>query len=76
MNLQPGDWLVIFTDGVIEAVNKIDVEYGEQRLLNVLQAGVGATPEELLRRIIADVDTFVGETPQHDDITCLLIKAE
>ena len=76
VTLQPGDWLVIFTDGVIEAVNKSDVEYGEQQLLNVLQAGVGATPEELLRRIISDVDTFVGETPQHDDITCLLIKAE
>ncbi len=75
VNVQPGDWLVIFTDGVVEAVNKSDAEYGEQQLLNVLQAGVGATPEELLRRIMNDLDTFVGETPQHDDITCLLIKA-
>ena len=75
VNLQSGDWLLIFTDGVIEAVNKGDVEYGEQQLLNVLQAGVGATPEELLRRIMYDLDTFVGETPQHDDITCMLIKA-
>jgi phosphoserine phosphatase RsbU/P len=75
VSLQPGDWLAIFTDGVVEAVNKIDVEYGEDQLLNVLKAGTGATPEELLRRIMSDLDTFVGATPQHDDITCMLIKA-
>jgi sigma-B regulation protein RsbU (phosphoserine phosphatase) len=54
--LQPGDWLVIFTDGVVEAVNGRDEEYGEQRVLNVLQAGVAATPDELLRRILSDLD--------------------
>jgi sigma-B regulation protein RsbU (phosphoserine phosphatase) len=75
VSLLPGDWLVIFTDGVVEAVNKSDVEYGEQQLLNVVQAGAGTTPEELLRRVMSDLDTFVGPTPQHDDITCLLIKA-
>jgi sigma-B regulation protein RsbU (phosphoserine phosphatase) len=73
--LQPGDWLVIFTDGVIEAVNGSNEEYGEQRVLNVLQAGAAATPEELLRRIMSDLDAFVGLTPQHDDVTCMLIKA-
>jgi len=75
VKLQAGDWLVIFTDGVVEAVNEHGAEYGEQRLLNVLQTGTSATPEELLRRIISDLDTFVGETPQHDDITCMLLKA-
>jgi len=75
VSLEPGDWLVIFTDGVVEAINQYDAEYGEQRLLNVLQAGSSAPPEELLHRIIGDVDAFVGETPQHDDITCMLLKA-
>jgi sigma-B regulation protein RsbU (phosphoserine phosphatase) len=73
--LQPGDWLVIFTDGVVEALNGRDEEYGEQRLLNVLQGGTAATPEELLRRIMSDLDVFVGPTPQHDDVTCMLLKA-
>jgi len=73
--LQPGDWLVIFTDGVVEAVNGSDEEYGEQRLLNVLQGGVAATPDELLRRMMSDLDAFVGATPQHDDVTCMLVKA-
>jgi phosphoserine phosphatase RsbU/P len=74
--LQPGDWLIIFTDGVVEAMNASDEEYDEPRLLNVIQAGAVATPEELLRRLMADLDAFVGATPQHDDVTCLLVKAE
>jgi sigma-B regulation protein RsbU (phosphoserine phosphatase) len=75
LSLQPGDWLVIFTDGVVEAVNQQDEEYGEERLLNVLQAGASATPDQLLRRVMSDLDTFVGPTSQHDDITCMLVKA-
>jgi sigma-B regulation protein RsbU (phosphoserine phosphatase) len=73
--LQPGDWLVIFTDGVVEAENGRSEEYGEQRVLDVLQAGAAATPNELLRRMMSDLDTFVGATPQHDDVTCMLVKA-
>jgi sigma-B regulation protein RsbU (phosphoserine phosphatase) len=73
--LQTGDWLAIFTDGVVEAVNGRDEEYGEQRLLNVLHSGIAATPDELLRRMMSDLDGFVGPTPQHDDVTCMLVKA-
>src|SRR5580704_1002754 len=75
VTLQPGDWLVIFTDGVAEAENGLKEEYGEQRMLNVLQSGAGATPDELLRRMMSDLEAFVGPTPQHDDITCMLVKA-
>jgi phosphoserine phosphatase RsbU/P len=73
--LQPGDWLVIFTDGVAEAENGLKEEYGEQRMLNVIQASAGATPDELLRHMMSDLEAFVGPTPQHDDITCMLVKA-
>ena len=74
VTLQTGDWLVIFTDGLVEALNARNEEYDEGRLLNVLQGGVDATPEELLRRLMADLDAFVGATPQHDDVTCMLVK--
>jgi sigma-B regulation protein RsbU (phosphoserine phosphatase) len=74
VTLQSGDWLVIFTDGVVEALNAKGEEYEESRLLNVLQNGIMATPEELLHRLMADLDFFVGTTPQHDDVTCMLIK--
>jgi sigma-B regulation protein RsbU (phosphoserine phosphatase) len=74
--LQPGDWLLIFTDGLVEATNHSDQEYGETRMLNVLNAGTDAAPGELLHRMMADLDIFVGATPQHDDVTCMLIKVD
>ena len=74
VTLAPSDWLVIFTDGLVEAVNANEEQYDEPRLLDMLQAGTGATPNELLRRILAGVDAFVGTTPQHDDITCMVVE--
>jgi len=71
--IERNDWLVIFTDGVIEAVNHRSEEYGEHRLLWVLNHGLGNPPAQLLSRIMADLDFFVGTTPQHDDITCMLL---
>jgi hypothetical protein len=74
--LAPGDWLVVFTDGVVEAVNAREEDFDEPRLLNAIQAGASGTPKQLLDRLMNDLDLFVGNTPQHDDITCLLVKAE
>lgn len=74
VTLASGDWLLIFTDGLVEAENQFAEEFGEQRLLVSLNSGASATPDISLQRIIADVNGFVGPTPQHDDITCLLIK--
>jgi serine phosphatase RsbU (regulator of sigma subunit) len=75
LTLGEGDWLIIFTDGLVEAQNQVDEEYGEQRLLAVLEAGASLSPDQMLQRMIAEVNLFVGTTPQHDDITCMLIKA-
>lgn len=72
--LQPGDWLVIFTDGLVEAENSARDEYGEARLLEMLKADNTVTPDELLRRIMTNLDAFVGTAPQHDDVTCVLVK--
>jgi sigma-B regulation protein RsbU (phosphoserine phosphatase) len=74
--LAPGDWLIIFTDGLVEAVNARDEEFDERRLLATLESNVAATPKQLLERLMADLDLFVGSTPQHDDVTCLLMRAE
>jgi hypothetical protein len=72
--LRGGDWLLIFTDGLVEAENQRSEEYGEPRMLHVLQSAANAAPQDLLQRMMADVDAFVGTTPQHDDITCLLVR--
>src|SRR6201996_318449 len=73
--LQPGDWLAIFTDGVIEAENTQQQEYGEPRFIGMLHSGVMTTPEVLLESILTDLDRFAGNAPQHDDVTCVLMRA-
>ena len=72
--LAPGDWLVIFTDGVVEALNTRGEEYGEPRLLAAIATSSGGSPGQMMQRIMTDLDLFVGNTPQHDDVTCLLVK--
>jgi phosphoserine phosphatase RsbU/P len=72
--LKRNDWLFIFTDGLVEAVNARDEEYGEQRMLEVIDVSASLSASDLLRRMMFNLDAFVGETPQHDDVTCLVIK--
>ena len=76
VTLSPGDWLIIFTDGLVEAENSLQQDYGEARLLTALDAGKSLEPSEMLKRLMAEVDLFVGNTPQHDDVTCMLLKSE
>jgi sigma-B regulation protein RsbU (phosphoserine phosphatase) len=76
VTLAPGDWLVIFTDGLVEAENARQEDYGEARLLSAIAAGASVQPAEMLKRLMAEVDLFVGNTPQHDDVTCMLLKSE
>jgi len=75
VTLEHGDWMVIFTDGVTEAEDSYAREYGEARLLTVINAYAAVTPQELLNTIMRDLDRFVGDAPQHDDVTLLLLKA-
>jgi serine phosphatase RsbU (regulator of sigma subunit) len=72
--LESGDWLVVFTDGVVEAENDLTEEYGEPRLLFVVHSGATLTPNQLLQSIMTDLDRFVAGAPQHDDVTCMLVK--
>ena len=76
VTLAPGDWLIIFTDGLVEAENARQEEYGEARLFSAIEAGKSLEPAEMLKRLMAELDLFVGNTPQHDDVTCMLLKAE
>jgi phosphoserine phosphatase RsbU/P len=69
-----GDWLVIFTDGVVEALNAKGEEFEEPELIRVVDRGAAFAPAELLKSLLAALDWFVGNTPQHDDMTCLLLK--
>jgi sigma-B regulation protein RsbU (phosphoserine phosphatase) len=72
--LEPGDLLVVFTDGMVEAVNRAGDEYGEERLLRKVRASAGASSNAILKSLVADVEAFAGQARQHDDITCLVLR--
>ena len=71
--LTPGDRLFLYTDGVPEATNAENVLYGEDRLLAFMNQNVSTPALELLPALKANIDEFVGEAPQFDDITMLML---
>ncbi len=71
LQLAPGDVLFVYTDGVAEATDSSNQLFGTDRMLASLNRNVEASPAELLPRLKADIDAFVGEAPQFDDITML-----
>ena len=74
VQLAPGDLLFIFTDGVIEAVDDQGQEFGESRLLPCIEASRQEDAADTLKRVMTEVNTFVGYARQHDDITCLVLR--
>lgn len=73
VRLEPGEMLVCVSDGVTEAMTTDACEYGDARLAACL-ATPGASAEACGRRIIADVDAFVGAADPSDDVTCLVFR--
>lgn len=74
MQLEPGDKVFQYTDGVTEATNKDNELYGMQRLEKILCENKDQSLSELLPRIKEDIDDFVGGAPQFDDITMLCME--
>ena len=74
LTLAPGDAIYLYTDGVTEATNLNEELYGEERLQKVLDTYKDATQETICAEVKKDVDKFVGEAPQFDDITMLAIQ--
>lgn len=72
--LASGDLLIIFTDGLVEAENQQEEEYGEGRMFAALNS-YATTSAEVLQNLMTSADRFVGTAPQHDDITCLVLRA-
>lgn len=72
--LQSGDKLFQYTDGVTEATNEENELYGLRRLGEVLNRNAGAAPAALIPAVKADIDAFVGTSPQFDDITMLSLE--
>jgi sigma-B regulation protein RsbU (phosphoserine phosphatase) len=74
LQLEKGETLVMFTDGVTEAMNTQNEEFGEDRLMDTLEEVTMHSSQEIIDAVKADVKTFTGEAEQSDDITLLVLK--
>ena len=73
VQLEPGDSLVLFTDGISEAVNADDQQYGEPRLEACLAPLAGAAADQVVASVVADVDAFSAGAAQADDMTMMCL---
>jgi sigma-B regulation protein RsbU (phosphoserine phosphatase) len=76
VQLQPGDILVAYTDGVTEAFSVDGEEFGEDRLTEVVAASVHLSPGELAEAIVRAARDWSRDTPQHDDITLVVARVK
>ncbi len=74
MRLEVGDRIFQYTDGVTEAANRANELYGMERLTEILRRHSKLPPAQLLPKVKEDIDRFVGEAPQFDDITMLCLE--
>jgi serine phosphatase RsbU (regulator of sigma subunit)/dihydrofolate reductase len=74
LHLLPGDILLAFTDGISEAMNASEDEWGEARMIAEAQAHADLHAEELLQRLFRAADAFAAGTPQHDDMTIVVLR--
>lgn len=72
--LEKGDKMVIFTDGITEAMNKENQEYGDVRLLDIIKTNGDKNSKELMEAIISDVNKFVNGAEQSDDIALVVLE--
>jgi sigma-B regulation protein RsbU (phosphoserine phosphatase) len=76
IRLHAGDLCLFFTDGISEAMNAEDDLFGEARLGRLVQTHAHLPPEELRERMLREIAAFVGDAPQHDDMTMILLKVD
>ena len=74
--LQPGDLYVFFTDGISEAMNGHDDLFGETRLGQLAETHARLPSDQLRERVLREIAAFVGDAPQHDDMTMILLKID
>jgi len=76
LDLRPGDVLVAFTDGVTEALNPSDEEFGEERLKNLLREVFHLPAHEMSARISHELRNWIQDAAQYDDLTFIVMKVD
>jgi sigma-B regulation protein RsbU (phosphoserine phosphatase) len=74
--LSPGDRLLFYTDGIVEAMNAKEEIFGFERLIDVVQESKSLDAGSLLQKVLSRVNEFAGNAPQHDDLTVIVVSVE
>jgi sigma-B regulation protein RsbU (phosphoserine phosphatase) len=74
LELQPGDLLTLFTDGMSETMNSADEEWGEEQLIEALTRSNHSCPEAIITNVFEAADAFAAGAPQHDDMTLVVCR--
>lgn len=74
IRIEPGDAVVLYSDGITEAMNYVQDEYGEERLLASIASADGLSAAQTQEMILADVNQFLGEVPPQDDMTLVVVR--
>jgi serine phosphatase RsbU (regulator of sigma subunit) len=74
LHLLPGDIFLAFTDGISEAMNASEDEWGENRMISEAQGHADLNAEKLLQRLFRAADAFAAGAPQHDDMTLVVLR--
>ena len=74
VTLEPGDVVVAYTDGVSEAMNASDEEWGEDRLMTAVRANRSVAARAAIGQLMTAADAFVAGAPQYDDMTLLVMR--
>jgi serine phosphatase RsbU (regulator of sigma subunit) len=74
--VRPGDLLVVFSDGILEAANARDEEFGEDRILAAVKDNWTGSPTEICDAVLARVRTFLGKELPHDDQTLMVVRLQ
>ncbi len=74
VDLGAGQTLVVYSDGITEALNEADAFFGDERLQASLRETTGRSAAEVARRLLGAVDAFVGEARWHDDVSLLVVR--
>jgi sigma-B regulation protein RsbU (phosphoserine phosphatase) len=72
--LNEGDLLILYTDGVVEAINERKEEFGFDRFSRLISDNMLLSSDQLVKKIFREVKAFAGTEPQYDDFTLMIVK--
>ncbi len=75
IGINRGDLLVFYTDGFTEAMNPYHEEFGEDRLVDIISRNRTASADQIIKTLLKEIETYIGDAEQHDDMTVLVVRA-